>query len=1157
MLIRKIFAVFSLLTGFILSVNSETLYHTLPLEQKVKEKNLLFLATFDNYNVNADFAKGYKKALTCPDISLLLRGILGFDGKAAYKVNPDEELVYSVKNNLLPEQGTLSVWVKLDQFDPADQTIVNAGVYRIFVRNGESWTENMAYITKGVLYFCNHCGNGMMPDFGSFGTNVSLKGIKKDEWFLVTTAWNETSATFYLNGKKIATGTAPKPLTPGPGSFFGFSTRIWWQTGLDTRQHPLTFDDIKVYNVCMSDLQVAKMYNDMLRNPKAMPELLKVSVSGKENPSGKVPFMRVHADARAVTDATVIEYDVKGEAFARKGSSELKNGMAELLFDIPASGGKYDIEIKCGSYTKKIVFQAPDCSFALEEEDELTIPYPWTAPQWNEKERSVTLWNRKYVFGSSPFPQKVLVAGKAVLSEPPALHLDGAPVKWSFKKAEKTPLGFKLYGSGQCGKIKFDYISLVEYDGMIKVDFDLKAQNSTISSMNVAWKVKPEHCKYLMTPRYYHGVSDVLKFGLPSYAFRAHFMLWLASEKAGFCWMPENDANWVLKNPTEAISVNRKTGSCSVSMISKKTVFNGSYHYSMFFTATPTRSPMWSPEADFRATESLKILSPYGSKIYLSMNHDDVMMKNYAGVYRDKTVVPYNTAHAQIADNPLAAYMHQYWDLPGCFVYPMYNSSPDYTTGRYKYNHSKTLNVCVQNTLFTKYVTVNLKKAMASEYSRKFRMLYFDLGSVNVCRNQEHGCGFRDRFGKNVATFNVMGLRRFYQNMLQIARQYNIPVMTHGQDCVVPMINGIGDYWFPGEQFQAWTGNDQAGYTDKVPVELYRTETNRDILGCNVIFLPEVPQNVPISFRFNANEAMMTMLLAHDIDWSELIEQTVPRKVKEILQHYKLNDSSVKAHLYYQQKTITSSDSRIWVTWYDCPDQYKLMILANPTPEKISTTIDLSKMNLNAGSLTDEYSNKTYPLNNSRLNITMKPRSFAIIGLPGKAWYPIRDGFEKCWLQYMYHNVHTPYGDLGPRNEWDDEGVYRTEAPSMVIPFRSPTFLEYVNRKLPAHWNSYFVRQIPVKVNAEYELSIYGRTRGLPENGEVQFRIQPMKDLMSKNGDPLILKLKNPNQEDWEKLSARVKVAPGTTFLQIELESVNAGKAKVWFDDFSAEEITK
>ena len=160
MLIRKIFAVFSLLTGFILSVNSETLYHTLPLEQKVKEKNLLFLATFDNYNVNVDFAKGYKKALTCPDISLLLRGILGFDGKAAYKVNPDEELVYSVKNNLLPEQGTLSVWVKLDQFDPADQTIVNAGVYRIFVRNGESWTENMAYITKGVLYFCNHCGRG-------------------------------------------------------------------------------------------------------------------------------------------------------------------------------------------------------------------------------------------------------------------------------------------------------------------------------------------------------------------------------------------------------------------------------------------------------------------------------------------------------------------------------------------------------------------------------------------------------------------------------------------------------------------------------------------------------------------------------------------------------------------------------------------------------------------------------------------------------------------------------------------------------------------------------------------------------------------------------------------------------------------------------------
>ena len=90
--------VFMLFSGFVFAGDSETLYRSLPLAEKIKEKNLLFLSSFDNYNVNADFAKGNKKALTCPDISLLLRGILGFDGRAAYKVDPDEELVYSVKN---------------------------------------------------------------------------------------------------------------------------------------------------------------------------------------------------------------------------------------------------------------------------------------------------------------------------------------------------------------------------------------------------------------------------------------------------------------------------------------------------------------------------------------------------------------------------------------------------------------------------------------------------------------------------------------------------------------------------------------------------------------------------------------------------------------------------------------------------------------------------------------------------------------------------------------------------------------------------------------------------------------------------------------------------------------------------------------------------
>ena len=157
----------------------------------------------------------------------------------------------------------------------------------------------------------------------------------------------------------------------------------------------------------------------------------------------------------------------------------------------------------------------------------------------------------------------------------------------------------------------------------------------------------------------------------------------------------------------------------------------------------------------------------------------------------------------------------------------------------------------------------------------------------------------------------------------------------------------------------------------------------------------------------------------------------------------------------------------------------------------------------------------------------------------------------------MFNNVFTPYGDLGPRNEWDDEGVFRTASPSMRIPHRSETYLEYANIKLKSHWNSYFVRQIPVEVNSEYDISIYGCTIGLPAAGEVQFRIQPMKDLRFKNGAPIILKLKNPNQEKWEKLSAKIKAAPGTAFLQVELESVNASKAKVWFDDFAVEEISK
>ena len=58
-------------------------FKTRTLAEKLAEPGLGFLASFDQRHINADLASGRKKACSHADISLELRGAIGFDGNFA------------------------------------------------------------------------------------------------------------------------------------------------------------------------------------------------------------------------------------------------------------------------------------------------------------------------------------------------------------------------------------------------------------------------------------------------------------------------------------------------------------------------------------------------------------------------------------------------------------------------------------------------------------------------------------------------------------------------------------------------------------------------------------------------------------------------------------------------------------------------------------------------------------------------------------------------------------------------------------------------------------------------------------------------------------------------------------------------------------------
>ena len=88
--------------------------------------NLLFEATYDTYNQNADFAKGDKKAYGFPESDLQLRMYPGAPGKSvrnSLQVADTERVHYKAKGNFNGPQGTISFWFQMVNYDLRDEVL--------------------------------------------------------------------------------------------------------------------------------------------------------------------------------------------------------------------------------------------------------------------------------------------------------------------------------------------------------------------------------------------------------------------------------------------------------------------------------------------------------------------------------------------------------------------------------------------------------------------------------------------------------------------------------------------------------------------------------------------------------------------------------------------------------------------------------------------------------------------------------------------------------------------------------------------------------------------------------------------------------------------------------------------------------------------------
>ena len=950
-------------------------YHQRTPDQKRAQDELLFLLTFDGFNARADVAKGGGDSFAAKDLDLGLKGVIGFDRRNAYRAEPDEFLRFPGKGNFNPHDGTLVCWVNARGYDPTEKATDGKSRGNVMLATldaregpGERGMMMHLYEYEDTLYF-DWTTTPKAYKFGEYArVKTTREGIRKGEWHQIVATWNNKKIALYLNGEKRAEHQLPPRkveefanLMPGPykNSHVGIRAGGWG----DRNEVDVAVDDIAVYSRAWTDIEVRNSYLALLKNPgDRRPRAFEVRLNGvTSGPTDKVDRIEAEFDLsglspdakkRLANGGLELKGVLRGpDGRERSCTTRLSSIRSTKVFKDVDMPGKWTFEAEIDGAKESAEIVRPEMPWlgnGIGEED--IVPELWR--EFEVKDRTVTLWNRTYVFGEGPLPVEVKAFGGPLLASRPKLLVDGAEPVWKAGPTERRNRFAVFTGTGVAGAARISYRTTVEFDGMIKFDWTVEG-NPAIGSMCLEWQVRPESSRWLMTPELCEAKGDPVRFAYPCR------MLWLVSERrGGFAYSQVNDANWVYDKDAKIFSADRATGKCRVDIISRRVErMPDATPYTALFIATPTR-PLprrnrvlrWG----FGAPGGIKLVHSSGEGLFnSSFTHAPqecaAFDRRYGRCAADSISV-YGAVKSLTVSEPEALYLHKYWERPGAYEYMMHLWEPG-PDGKLVRKTNAARSACA-STVYSDYLVWCDWRLWTHPLGDRFAQSYFDLCGVGQCANELHGCRYVDMFGRKVTSYDVLTLRRLLMRLVSLAHRFGKTVILHGQRSFLPFAQGLADYWFPGEQNSAMLLRNLYGYTDDVSDAIFRTELNRDVLGVGVLHLPAVGQacrQKKIEWEkedsWKYTWAMLAKLQLHDIETCELWCAGKPvRRLWDVLARHRLDDPGTRCHLYHEQSEVVSSDEKVRVTWYDCVRGEKLLVVANLTPEDRQATIDTSRL---------------------------------------------------------------------------------------------------------------------------------------------------------------------------------------------------------------------
>jgi len=911
--------------------------------QEAREPGLRFHASFDRRDVAADFALGNPQSTTFTE-SLELRAVPGVAGPA-FQIAADELLEYDLPGNFSLTGGTVLMWV---------QPVNWAG------RNDRFEMFFRARSPQYVLYLYKYSQPNHLFAYINVGgekviARTSIEDWQPERWHQIAAAWNQSVLRLYLDGEKVHEVAVPEgmELPEASEGSLSITPPRPWEKGFDPEDRTIV-DEVRIYDHPLEDAEIRRDYLRLApQQADSGPLALRYEIDSV------LRCVHLNLDAFRLTEdggeeplVTAALSDAAGAVLAQR-QARTEGGLAAL--DLPfgeLAPGQYTLTARALDAageelaTASASFQRPEVTWADAPQFEHTVPEPWTPVAGDVYQARV--YGREYRFGEGPLPTAIVSDQGAILSAPARLEVAGAEPAWQpATLVAHDPEALRRTGQGRAGEIAFTWESAVEFDGMMRCDLTLEpvGERTQVSGLRLVIPVAAEQGQYVLTPLLTPWGDD----GRIALEFRD--LVWLTGRRAGLCWFAESDANWVSgEAPPLSIERGPDATTLSIELIGAPVSIEGPVRYTFGLQATPVR----------QLTEGWRNLNFGTPRVVEGTRH--FIAAQGGGAFRFNAWLEVREG----ADMNAALERWRGWGAQGLpYSTPTYIADHNEIFDFYQLEWRNSERHC-----FTGYKTPEgLEYALRAVCPRsnfselmvhwadglfagypELGGIYFDCCSPTSCRNERHGCGGVDAFGRAYRTSPIFDLRDILRRVYTTVHACGGMLINHAHSFFYPPCHGFSDYWFPGEQYTTRLGENLWYYTDVLSPEVWQIELNSQLRGVGVQFLPEYGRGTDKRFRDEETAPSRSLLAAatvHDVPVSgHWINPGEIATLWAIFDRYDLSQAAF--HGYWEEDCPVSADAPLLASVYQGGDT-AVIVVSNLTPEQAAGTLRVDAASLGVG----------------------------------------------------------------------------------------------------------------------------------------------------------------------------------------------------------------